>query len=343
MKTGLVIGKFMPPHRGHAVLIRAAEAHCDELFVIVCDAGWHDVPAELRAEWVAETHPDVRTLVLDQDELGLADDDSEGWARATMDVIGRAPDLVFTSEDYGPRYAASMDAEHIRIDRSREPEGFNATAIRADPQAHLDWLDPPVRAHYVARVCVIGAESTGKTTLAMDLAEHYGVGFVGEFGRYYTEAMPEPARYRWQTADFRLIARAQAALEDDAARWTPAPLICDTNPFVTAVFHEAYLGRPDPDLEMAARARPYHLFVLCDLETPFEQDHTGLRHEGERRTWMHQRCRDYVESHGAAVVHAAGSREDRLNQATQAVDRVIGGRSVATERPEQDSNLRPTP
>jgi HTH-type transcriptional repressor of NAD biosynthesis genes len=239
-------------------------------------------------------------------------------------ALGRPPDVVFTGEEYGPRYAELMGARHVATDRAREPEPFNGTAIRANPQAHLDWLDPHVRAHYVARVCVIGAESTGKTSLARDLSEHYGVGFVGEFGRFYTEAMPDPSRYRWRTSDFRLIAAAQAALEDDAARWAPAPLICDTNPFVTAVFHEAYLGRTDPELEVAASARPYHLLVVCDPETPFEQDHTGLRHEGERRWWMHRRYCDYAASNGATAVYVTGSRDERRAQAAEAVDGLIG-------------------
>jgi HTH-type transcriptional repressor of NAD biosynthesis genes len=343
MSVGVVIGKFLPPHHGHGALIRTAQSNCDELFVIVCDAAWHDVSARLRAEWIVESFPSVRTLLLDQDDLGLTDDDSEGWARATMDALRQAPDVVFTSEDYGPRYATAMGAKHVRVDRGAERGGFNATAIRANPQAHLDWLDPHVRSHYVARVCVLGAESTGKTTLARDLAQHYGVGFVGEFGRFYTEAMPDPARYRWQTSDFRIIAEAQAALEDDAARWTPSPLICDTNPFVTAVFHEAYLGRPDPELEAAVRDRPYHLFLLCDPETPFEQDHTGLRHDGERRAWMHRRYCEYAGSHGASVAHVAGSRADRREQAAEAIDRLIGRVPARAQRPELDSNQRPTP
>src|SRR5688500_1284330 len=94
---------------------------------------------------------------------------------------------------------------------------------------------PPEQARTPVRVCILGAESTGKTTLCASLAAHYGVPFVPEFGRWYTEAMPDPARYAWRHEDFVAIAEAQNRFEDDAAGWIWPVLICDTNSFVTAV------------------------------------------------------------------------------------------------------------
>jgi NadR type nicotinamide-nucleotide adenylyltransferase len=323
MTLGVVIGKFLPFHRGHALLLEAAMAQCEETVAIVCDAGWHDTGAALRASWIAESFPSVRTLTLDQDTLSLADDDSQGWARATLDALGRSPDVVFTSEDYGPRYASFMGAAHVMVDRERRTVPISSTEIRADPLAHLDSLDPQVRAYYVPRVCVLGAESTGKTTLAADLAHHYGVEPVREFGRFYTEAMPEPSRYRWQTIDFQIIAQVQARVEDDAARWAKPPLICDTNPFVTAVFHEAYLGVPAPQLAATASKRRYDLFIVCDLTTPFEQDHTGLRQDGARREWMHHRFCEYVESQQAPALYVTGAPDERRDQAIQAISALM--------------------
>lgn len=328
MSLGVVIGKFLPFHRGHGLLLEAAVAQSDEVVAIVCDAAWHDIDATLRARWITESFPSARTLILDQDALGLADDDSQGWARATVDVLGREPDVVFTSEDYGPRYASFMGAAHVMVDRERRTVPISSTQIRADPLAHLDSLHPQVRAYYVPRVCVLGAESTGKTTLAADLAHHYGVEPVREFGRFYTEAMPEPIRYRWETIDFQIIAQVQARVEDDAARWARPPLICDTNPFVTAVFHEAYLGSRDPQLEATGAQRRYDLFLLCDRTTPFAQDHTGLRQDGDRRAWMHRRLGEYVEGQDAPALCVTGTPNERRDQAIQAIDQLMAPRRL---------------
>ena len=343
MSLGIVIGKFLPPHHGHSLLIEAARARCDEVAVLVCDAAWHVPRAGVRAHWIRESFLDASTLVLDPDALAHDDDDSVGWARATRAALGRPPDCVFTSEDYGPRYAGFLGAEHVMVDRERRTVPVSASVIRADPQRHLHVLDPHVRAHYVARVCIVGAESSGKTTLASALAAHYGVAFVPEFGRFYTEAMPDPRRYRWSPADFRRIAAAQAAFEDDAARWTAAPLICDTNPFVTAVFHEAYLGVRDPELEASAQRRRYDLLVLCDPRTPFEQDATGLRVDGERRTWMHARFAAYAAAHGAAVMQATGAPDERLDDAVAAVDALLGAPPPARSSSDDDGHRRRRP
>ena len=57
----------------------------------------------------------------------------------------------------------------------------------------------------VKRVVIIGAESTGKTTLARALAEHYKTPWVPEFGRFYTEAR-QPSWAPWRSDEFTLIA-----------------------------------------------------------------------------------------------------------------------------------------
>jgi NadR type nicotinamide-nucleotide adenylyltransferase len=321
--SGLVIGKFLPFHNGHAHLIETAARKVDELVVIVCSAGWHEIPVDLRVSWIAESFPEVRIVVIDQEVRRLGEEGTEAWAVATLDTLGHAPDLVFTSEDYGPGFARELGAEHVMVDRERAVVPVSATAIRERPLAHLRFLSPQVRAHYVLRVCVVGAESTGKTTLARDLAGHYGVPFVPEFGRHYTEAMPAPTRYSWTSEDFRTIASVQCRFEDDAARWVGPLLVCDTNSFVTSVFHEAYLGHRDPELEAVAAARRYDVHLLCGEETPFVQDGTGLRHEGVPRARMQERYVRHLEEGGHRFARVEGTRSERLAEAVAVVDPLL--------------------
>ena len=141
----------------------------------------------------------------------------------------------------------------------------------------------------------------------------------------YTEAMPDPLRYRWRPRDFALIAEAQAAFEDDAARWTASPLICDTNPYVTALFHHAYLGTPRPGARAACASAPLPRLRAHGRRHPVRAGRTtGLRQDGALRAAMHDACRDYARSTGAPLIEVSGSPAERLSQATQFVDRVIG-------------------
>jgi len=165
---GLVIGKFCPPHRGHKLLIDAAIAQSAQAVVIVCAKPSDLVPGDLRGNWLQEIHPAARIMVIDD---RYDENDSRVWAANTLRWLGRAPDAVFTSEDYGDRYAALMGSKHVQVDKPRQRVPISATLVRRDPYAHWDFIEPPVRGWFARRVCVVGAESTGTTTLAKALAE----------------------------------------------------------------------------------------------------------------------------------------------------------------------------
>ena len=95
----------------------------------------------------------------------------------------------------------------------------------------------------VKRVCLLGAESTGKTTLARTLAAEYDTVWNPEFGRPYTEIGRNPDA-PWTSDEFTHIARIQCWYEDTLARSAREVIFCDTDAFTTALFHQVYLGEP---------------------------------------------------------------------------------------------------
>ena len=116
MIRGLVIGKFYPPHRGHKFLIETALAQVDHLDVLVCAHPEQTIPGELRARWLQEIHPAAFVRAIDDPG---EDDNSEFWAEYTVQILGSAPDVVFTSEEYGESYARFQGCRHVMIDRER--------------------------------------------------------------------------------------------------------------------------------------------------------------------------------------------------------------------------------
>lgn len=171
-------------------------------------------------------------------------------------------------------------------------------------------------------MCIIGAESTGKTTLAAALAEHYETLWVPEYGAPYHHVGRGDPHREWTSEEFTHIARIREWLEEFLAGYADRVLFCDTDTFVTAVFHEVYLGRPSPELEAAARACKYALYLLCDVETPFHRDRWGLRREDARRS-MHERYLEYVQSTGCRWLALTGTHEERARAAIAAVDALL--------------------
>jgi HTH-type transcriptional repressor of NAD biosynthesis genes len=319
MTRGLVIGKFYPPHRGHRFLIETALRAVDHLDVLICVLDSQTISGDLRQRWLQEIHP--HASVMQVEDIG-EDDNSELWAAYTKRILGQAPDVVFTSEGYGDAYARFLGCRHILVDRDRQQVPISATKIRSNPLACWDFMEPCVRAHFVKRVCVVGAESTGTTTLAQDLAEHYETVWVPEYGREYCEKLAAAGvdlwNYSWDSAEFTLIARAQVELELKMAREANRLLICDTDAFATGIWHERYLGSRSSEIDAIAEARSPSLYILTDNDIPFVQD--GIRDGESIRQWMTGRFEEELIHRDLPWMKVSGTKAQRLNSAIQMID-----------------------
>jgi NadR type nicotinamide-nucleotide adenylyltransferase len=315
---GLVVGKFYPPHRGHKYLIDTARAQCDHLIVILAHHPSQTIPGEFRLAWLQEIHPgcDIRLV---PDEL---DNDSQQWADWTLNYLGRAPDVVFSSEDYGPVYASLMGARHVMVDRNRSKISISGTSIRSDPRAATDFLEPCVRAYYVPRCVIIGAESTGKTTLAKNLADIFQTKWIPEYGRDYWEQKAPNWTDRtpmWTSEEFIHIATEQQRREALLAREVANLLICDTNAFATGTWHERYIGTRNASVDAIGARDRADLYLLTDIDVPFVQD--GWRDGEKVRQWMHRRFEDQLRALNSQWMLLRGSWEDRQRSAVEAIRR----------------------
>jgi HTH-type transcriptional repressor of NAD biosynthesis genes len=322
MTTGFTVGKFYPPHRGHKHLIDTARSQVDRMIVMLCHHPCQKIPGELRRDWLREIHPDCE-IHLVQDEL---DDDSQQWAAFTLKHLGFAPDIVFSSENYGPRFAELMGSRHIMIDKPRTTVPISATRIRSSPLEYLDYLEPCVRAYFVKRVVMIGAESTGKTTLAQILAQKYQTNWVAEYGREHWErkiaGLPITGQLPdWTPDEFVHIATEQQCRENLAARTANRVLFCDTNAFITGTWFERYQGTRNEAVDEIGRHDKADLYLLTEPDFPFVQD--GVRDGQAIRGWMQQRFVDQLEGSATPWFRLGGPIEQRVAIASDPVDRLL--------------------
>ena len=229
-----MIGKFLPPHRSHHDLIDTALSECAAVVVIICEKPNDPIPGHHRQAWLQEMHPGADVRVIDD---RYDENDSRVWAENTILWLGRAPDVVFTSEHDGDACAGHMGCRHVMVDQPRKAVPCSGTAVRKDPFAQWEHLSPPVRSWYAKRIVVVGAESTGTTTLAQALAEHFQTIWVPEYSEKQARGDTE-----WRTEEFLEIAREQTRRENLAAREANRLLIFDTNAFATTLWHRRYMG-----------------------------------------------------------------------------------------------------
>jgi NadR type nicotinamide-nucleotide adenylyltransferase len=311
----VTVGKFNPPHLGHAHLVRTGASHVDTLYVLLCDRPDQTIPADTRAAWLCDAAPDNVTVLITADDLPAA---NEPWAARALEVLPEAPTLAVTSEEWGEGWAAAMGADHLLVDLERSTHGISGTSLRSDLASGFDHLVPAARAALAKRIVVVGAESTGKSTLAEAIARELGTVWVPEHGRWYWEGRRHLADHGWTTDEFRRIAAAQRRLEDDLARKAVGGiLLADTDALATAVWHKRYLGFADPVLdEMAATTAP-DLYLICHNDIPWVQD--GTRESEAARQWMQDAIVERARASMAGVAQITGTPAERVSRAVEAV------------------------
>jgi len=185
----------------------------------------------------------------------------------------------------------------------------------------------------ILRVVLIGAESTGKTTLCEALAAHYGTVWVAEYGREHWEKKiaaqdtPPGETPAWTDVEFIHIAEEQQRRENEAATRANRVLICDTNAFATATWFERYAGTRHPPVDAIGARDKVDLYLIPSPDVPFVQD--GVRDGEKIREWMHDRFLELIRAGGTPHVLITGPWEARLPQAIAAIDALLAQHGAA--------------
>ncbi len=174
----------------------------------------------------------------------------------------------------------------------------------------------------IVKVVIFGPESTGKTTLAMDLAAHYQEPWVPEYAREYLQEKWDREQQTCQPEDLLPIAIGQMRLENALTKRADRLLICDTDLLETKVYSEAYyLGYCDPVLEKYALQNQYNLYFLTGIDVPWEAD--DLRDKPREREKMYAVFREALVINNRRFVILKGSRETRLQNAIRHIDKLL--------------------
>lgn len=334
-QRGLVVGKFAPLHLGHELVIRTALDQCDQVFVISYSRP--ELPGcepERRKKWLAELFPSARSIVvtdaflqnLHNPELSRLphNDETESEhrrfvARLCRCVFDTTVDAVFTSEKYGDGFAAELtehfrrspgfagDVAHVSVDLDRVTVPISGSRLREDIFTHRRFLSPAVYKSFVQRICILGGESSGKSTLAASLATRFRSEWVAEYGRDLWVTQDGVLAY----PDMLRIAQTQIQREEEASRNANRYLFCDTSPLTTLFYSRRLFGRADPALEQMAK-RTYDVVVLCAPDFPFVQD--GTRQPDSFREEQHRWYLGEFQQRHMPYLTVTGDVEQRVLQ-----------------------------
>lgn len=318
----MILGKFMPPHRGHQWLIEFARAYTEQLTVLVCSLPSEPIPGVLRYEWVQQMCPGVNCVHVTEDlpqEPREHPDFWSIWQSVVHRHVDHPIDFVFASEDYGWKLAEVLDAAYVPVDHVRQIVPVSGTAIREQPMRHWDYLPEPVRPHYLKRVCIFGPESTGKSTLATHLAQHYQTQYAWEYARPLLNFKGGQAEY----TDIEKIARGQYATESALASQSNRVLFCDTDLLTTTIWSDVLFGKCPQWITQATAQQHYDLTLLLDIDVPWVNDNQRCFDQPHERKAFFERCEAALIKAKRPYVILSGSWRERESTAINLIDKLL--------------------
>ncbi len=290
-KIGLTLGKFAPFHHGHQFVIETALAEVDELRLLIYDCPeTTSIPLPVRSAWIRAIYPNVQ--VIEAWDAPTEVGDTPKIKRSHEEHLLILPELCgvthfYSSEFYGDHVSAAFGAVNRQVDSERQTVPISGTAIRENPYAYRDFLHPIVYRDLVANIVLLGAPSTGKTTLTECLAQEYETVWMPEYGReYWDQHQSERRLIPEQLVE---IAEGHIEREERLLLQSNHFLFTDTNAMITVLFANYYHGFALPRLlELAdTNASRYDLVFVCDTDIPYDAtwDRSG---EGNRRIFQRQ-------------------------------------------------------
>jgi NadR type nicotinamide-nucleotide adenylyltransferase len=170
----------------------------------------------------------------------------------------------------------------------------------------------------VKTICLHGAESTGKSTLAIQLGAMLGCEVVPEYGRAYCEEHGNEV----SMVELVHIADVQLKLIEKAIARGGEWLIIDTDAITTAVWAQIMFGRKDPWFDDIPFKADFYLLLKTDL--PFVQDSVRVYGGNDERKVFHDLCIKELENRDCRYIETGGHGADRKNNALSLIRRALG-------------------
>lgn len=328
-KSGVVIGKFMPLHKGHLHMLEFAKNSCKKLTILVDHLVGETIPVDKRVEILKESFPDANITIKAMSKQ-MPQDPSEHslfWNIWEEEIASQTPDdldVIVGAMDYIKDLSKLLMIDFLMIDKQRNFVPISATQIRENPLKNWNFLAPASKQLFLKKIVVVGGESTGKTTLTKALAEAHGTVWVPEYAR---TAIEEDQKCDLST--FRKIINGQSSLLKSMLPHAQNGLIfCDTDLMAT----EVWLQKMYPDSHTQMNQELYRsileqradLYVLTNNDIEWEKDNVRFYPDDKERQWFMETFEERLKKMDVPYVKlTTRSLEERLAEVDEKIKGVF--------------------
>lgn len=338
-KVGMYGGSFDPLHVGHIHDIIRAAAMCEELYVVIsyCE-GRESTSKELRYRWILNSTrhlSNIKIIMIEDEAVSKEEYDTDYfWENGAKDIkaaIGKPIDIVFCGTDYlgtnrfESLYCPESDVHYF--DRKEVP--ISSTQIREWALSHWDYIPNVCKPYYTCKVLLLGGESTGKSTLAVNLALAYNTNYVSEVGR---DTCEYAGGEEYIIADdlYENLLRQKINVMD-AQKQSNRILFVDTDALTTLFYANFLLSEHSMEQEKCEKlAEAIHaindwdLVLFLEPDVEFVQD--GTRNEAikaDREKYSNQ-IETLLKKYQVEYYKISGSYRDRFDKSKRVIEERLG-------------------
>lgn len=343
MNIGMYGGSFNPLHLGHVNDIIMASNQCKKLYVVLSvSQDKKEINHKERFMWLKNITEDMENVEVFEIFSTNTDKDSYDWFEGVRDIvsyIGDPIDVVFSGDDYkGNNLWERLypNSKIVYFERDKYP--ISSTEIRCNPYQYFEYIPACVREYYTKKICVIGTESCGKSTLVRNLAKAYNTSYVEEAGRYICDeagGIDNMQKYHYFSILFE-----HKRLEKKALKNANKVLFIDTDSLITLYYYK--LGFLEDDLESKNFERlatsisylnQYDLYLFLEPDVEWVQDGTRTYGDDFIRKNNNEILKDILKKNNISYVTIIGNYQERYLKAKEYVNSLFeGGKSCLNEK-----------
>ena len=339
--TGVVPGKFFPPHRGHLNQIIQAATQCKKVYVVVSDNeniamekcikdSLPYISLKKRALWLSlefQTIDHIKTLMLDETKIPPYPDGSVQWCKTLTDLIPEKIDVIFGGEmEYQDTYMKNLpNVKYNMYDYKHSRYPVSGTEIRHNYLEHWDYILGSARPFFARRVLITGTESCGKSILTKYLGKIFHTSWSEEYGRYYSTEYLGGNEDLFSFNDFRNIAWKQKEQDNITLKTANKIAFFDSDAVVTQYYCEMYMGQPNPLVERFVDPQKYDVVFLMGPTVEWFPDGFRFKNNQNERLKLHKKLYYMYRARGFKNIIEINDPKYsvRLNKAIKIIDKLL--------------------
>lgn len=330
---GMYGGTFNPLHLGHVNDIIRASNICKKLYLVLSVSNdLNEIDYKERLMWLKNitSHMDnVEVFPIFDNNNSKDDYDWMNGVNQIKSYINKPINVVFAGSDYKNKNIwETLYPESIihYFDRLEVP--ISSTEIRSNPFKYYNYLPHIVQRYYIKKVCIIGTESCGKSTLVKNLAMYFNTTYVEEAGRYICEEAG--GIDNMQKKHYFDILFKHKELESIAMENANKVLFIDTDSLITLFYYN--LGFNDFDIknnyfkniaEGIAVLNDYDLYIFLEPDVNFVYDITRRSVDDKVRNENNIKLKQLFDNIGIKYITINGNYEERYEKSKEKVLKLI--------------------